>query len=238
MAFLEFLTEARNTFFKQKDPGAAYKLVQPYLWKKSLSTEERRAAVELGGLILRAQKKYVDARKLYIEINDFYQSGYCDMLAGNVEGARSAWQKVVKQRENHWCLSLFGLINRQLNTYPTTFQVRNHIESDIANLIHAGQFQYLDNLLSYAEFLSQLNLEAYKFMGRALMINGFLDQAGTYLVKGQKSIPNDPEIYYHLAQYSLTKHQDIEAKMMANQCLLISPFYTPAQRLLEKLPAS
>jgi len=51
---------------------------------------------------------------------------------------------------------------------------------------------------------------------------------------GQKILPNDPEIYYHLGQYSQSVGALSEAKSMYKHCLLLSPSYTPAKDRLRE----
>jgi tetratricopeptide (TPR) repeat protein len=67
---------------------------------------------------------------------------------------------------------------------------------------------------------------------------GHLQEAGSFLIRGQKALPNDPEIYFHLGQYSMALNHHTEARLMLKQCLLISPTYRPASELLGKLPES
>ncbi len=235
--FLLFLTPIRDAFFKENDPTHAYAMLAPHLNNRKLGPEEKRAVYELAGLILRKQKKYDEAIQIYSAIKDWYQIGYCEMLRGNLLATRNYWARTTEQRENHWSLTLFGMISRQLNHYPTSFQIRNHIESDIHNLISAMQFNYLENVLAYADFLIQINPEAYKFLGRSLMHSSWVDRAGDFLLKGQKALPNDPEIYFHLGEYSEKKQLFEDTRIMLHQCLLISPTYYPAQEILDRLPA-
>lgn len=237
MAFLSYLQEARDLLFKEKDPQKAEAALRPLL-STPKTIYEKRAAFELMGIILRDQQKYADAAKCYEQIGDFYQVGYCAMLQGKLQQIQQAWGRVLATRQDHWCVSLYGLITRQLRSYPTIFQVRNHMESDIANLIAAKRSDYLENMLSHVDFLTQINLEAPKFAGRSLMNAGVLDRAGGYLLKGQKTLPNDPEIYFHLGQYSAALNHFKEAELMLKQCLMISPSYRPASDLLAQLPES
>ncbi|WP_303673256.1 tetratricopeptide repeat protein [Vampirovibrio chlorellavorus] len=236
MAVFSQLNEARDLLFRERKAPAAEKSLGPLMKQaKSFSAEEQRALFELMGLALRAQGRFVEAAELYTQVHDYYQSGYCAMLQGKTQAMQQAWSRVLSQRQNHWCVSLYGLISGQLRTVPTIFQIRNHMESDIANLIAANRVEYLENYLNYVDFLTQVNLEAPKFAGRALMNAGWLDRAGKYLLQGQKALPNDPEIYFHLGQYSMASKHLKEARLMLNQCLLISPTYRPASDLLETL---
>jgi tetratricopeptide (TPR) repeat protein len=237
MAYLSYIQPARDLFYKQYDASSAEEALQPYM-DTPKSLEEKRAVYELMGLILRSQKKYSHAARLYEKIQDYYQAGYCALLQGNLPEVQQQWSKLLNLRQNHWCVHFYGMVTQQLRTYPTLFQIRNHIESDIANLIAAGRVDYLENLLSYVEFLTQINLETPKFAGRSLMHAGWLNRAGAFLIKGQKSLPNDPEIYFHLGQYSIALEHYTEASLMLKQCLLISPMYRPASELLEHIPES
>lgn len=235
MAFLSYLQEARDWMLQKKDPVRAEAALKPYMSRPE-TIQEKRAVYELMGLILRAQGRFDEATKLYLEIEDYYQAGYCAMLQGNLQDVQNTWGKLLNQRQDHWCVTFYGLITGQLRTYPTMFQLRNHLESDIANLIAANRTDYLGNLLNYVEFLTQINLECPKFAGRALMNAGWLQQAGPYLLQAQKTLPNDPEIYFHLGQYSAELNHLKEARLMLKQCLMISPTYRPASELLARLP--
>lgn len=236
MAVFSQLNEARDLLFKERTAEKAEKSLRPLIGdSKTLPIEEQRALYELMGLSLRAQSRFEEAAQLYRQIEDYYQSGYCAMLQGKTQAMQQAWSKVLSQRQNHWCVSLYGLITGQLRTVPTIFQVRNHMECDIANLIAANRVDYLENYLNYVDFLTQVNLEAPKFAGRALLNANWLERAGKYLLQGQKALPNDPEIYFHLGQYSLALKHQKEARLMLNQCLLISPTYRPASDLLNNL---
>ena len=237
-SFLSFLTPARDKLFKDKDPQGTYALLAPLLRKKPANIAERRALYELAGLCLRELKRYDEAITLYNDIGDGYQAGYCELLHGRYANVQKHWLPLIQNRGNHWCLHLYGLITRQLATYPTLFQIRNHLESDIGNLIRAGQMPMVENIVSYADFMQQLNLETCKFIGRAFfnareVEPACLDRAAEFLMKGQKALPNDPEVYYHLGQYQLEKGELDDARVMFNQCLLISPTFLPAKELME-----
>ncbi|WP_373532139.1 hypothetical protein [Vampirovibrio sp.] len=235
MAFLSYIQEARDFMFRDKDPAKAEAALRPFLSQPE-SAEEQRAVYELMGIILRAQSQYSEAAKLYQQLGDHYQVGYCAMLQGKTQPMQQAWGKMLAVRQNHWCIALYGLIHRQLRSYPTIFQIRNHMESDLANLIAAQQTDYLESFLSHVDLLTQINLETPKFAGRALMNAGWLNRAGKYLLQGQKTLPNDPEIYFHLGQYSAALDHIKEARLMLKQCLMISPTYRPASELLASLP--
>lgn len=233
----------RDLLFKQNQPDKALEELQPFLSRKDLAFEEKRAVFQLAGLIKMKQMAYQDALKYFNQIQDNYLSGYCELLQGNLQNIQAYWGPLVQTRMNHWCISLFGLVTMQLNSFPTMFQVRNHLESDIYNLITAGQHQMVNHILSYSDFLTQANLETPKFIGRALLNisetdSQWIDMAGTLLLKAQKILPNDPEIYYHLGQYRVFIGDTDDACRVLKQCLMMSETYTPAQQLLTELEAA
>lgn len=233
--FLGFLAEPRDALFKENDTARAHSLLAALMHQRKLSGLEKIAATELACLIERSRGNYQLALDQYHKIEDWYQAGYCAMLLGNLAQAQQYWTRLIQKRQNHWCLTLFGLVTRQLNCIPTTFQLRNHLESDIANLLHANRPEYLENLLTYTDFLGQINLEVFKFLGRSLMYAGWLKRAEPFMMKGQKTLPNDPEIYYHLGQLYHKQNRLEESALMLQQCLMITPSYTPARDLLNTL---
>jgi tetratricopeptide (TPR) repeat protein len=228
--------EARDLFFKQHNVRRAEAVMKRCLKEPTYSPEEKRLLFELMGLILRSQRRFEEAIKIYERIGDDYQAGYCALLKGDLKRVQRYWTTVLTRQPNHWCLTLYGLTTQQLQTCPTLLQIRHYLEGDIACLIAANRGEQLENLLSYSDFLTQLNLETPKFIGRALLNAGRHNRAGTYLLKAQSVLPNDPEIYYHLAQYSVIQKFYPQARIMLHQCLMISAAYHPAADLLTQIP--
>lgn len=249
-SFYEKLHPIRDRLFKQYDPDVAWEQLNQLLnsGTSPATEQEHRALVELTGLVLRAKSQYREAADLYRENGDRYQSGYCELLLGNLNATQSDWNLVLQSRNNHWCLTLYGMIGRQLNSYATVLQIRNHLESDVWNLLSANRWDYLQNIILYADILAQMNFESMKFLGRGIlnyllaqpplvdMKNSPLaEQADNLLHRGQRLLPNDPEIYYHLGQFKMFCSEPDDARLMLNQCLLISPSYVPAKELLKSI---
>lgn len=191
--------------------------------------------VELGGYALLSQQQYEAAAQHFAQVGRRYLAGYAWMLAGDMEQARQQWVQLVPQRGNHWCVHLFGMVTKQLTTYPTFLQVRNHLEADISHLVTAGQEESLANVLAALDTLAQSNPEAYKLAGRALMNVNRLAPAKPLLLRAQSILPQDAEIYFHLGQLYARSENWREARLMLRQCLAINACYTPAQWLLEKV---
>ena len=237
-SYLFFLKSARDRFYRERDPQGALGLLTPYLKKRPKDVIENRVLVELACLCLRTLKRYSEAKTLYESIQDNYQAGYCELLQGRYTNVQKHWLPILQKRTNHWCLHLYGMTTRQLNSFPTLFEIRNHLECDINNLIRAGQLTMVDNIVSYADFLQQFNLETCKFIGRAMINARDLDPAwrergAEFLMRGQKALPNDPEVYYHLGQYKIETGELEDARLLLNQCLLISASFSPARELME-----
>ena len=114
--------QAQRLFFAEQPVEAhdekSYDLLNPLLLKDNLSVDTQRAAFELAGYIRRYQQRYQDSSYLFREIKDDYQAGYSLMLAEDWEGVQPLWQNTLQERPNHWCLHLYGLATRQLNTCP------------------------------------------------------------------------------------------------------------------------
>lgn len=234
-----FMKNARRRFFVEHDTLGALGMIRSIqAQKKKLGPAETRAFLDLNGSVLMANRQYAEAGKIFGEQNDFYMAGYCYLLLGKLDGVHYWWNRLQAVRENHWAFTLYGLATRQLQSWPTFLQIRNHIESDVAYLVQANQLQMLDNLLSYTDFLAQLNPESYKLIGRALFHSGLRQQAGPLLMRGQKVYPQDPEVYYHLAQFHCANEDFAVARLMLNQALLINPHYVPARDLLQRALAA
>lgn len=240
------LHPVRNVFFKEDNPSEAFSQLESFMSRDDLNPQEKKAVYQLAGFIRMKQRRFNEASDYFKKVDDHYMAGYCMLLMGEFQSIQNYWQPLINTRLNHWCIALFGLVTMQLNHYPSMFQVRNHIESDIGNLMLAGRDEMLKNLISYVDLLTQVNLEAPKFMGRALINNieltsdesFWLNEAGKLLLKGQKTLPNDPEVYYHLGQYRVMKNEMDSARLVLNQCLMMNTDYTPAKDLLSVIEAA
>lgn len=230
------LNKARSTLLVEKKPDDALSLLLPWMQEQQKhSLLERRPLIELVALAYEFKQEYDEAASCFLSIEDFYQSGYCRMLKGDLESAFDCWKNLLAMRSNHWCLTLSGLVTGHLSSVPTFLQIRNHLEADVVHLVQAGQDLLVTNMMRYAGVLADINFETYKFLGRGLLNAGKLGEAGVLLLKGQQVLPNDPEIYYHLGQYYHALGNRTDALLMLQQCVLISPHYTPARWLLEEL---
>lgn len=163
-----------------------------------------------------------------------YQEGFCELLLGNEPKAKELWYSIPENSAVLWGRSLLDFINLEIKKLPSFLQIRNFLECDIGHFIRTDNLEYAENLISCNEVLAQLNLESYKFIGRALFNYGFLAQSYKYFEKSRKLIDNDPEIYFHLGQYFYSTNDTKECIKMLDKCVELNKEYTPAIDLKTK----
>lgn len=173
-----------------------------------------------------------------------YLAGYSALLANQPPLAKTCWQPLIYARENHWANALWGFTQGELTSLPTPVQIRQHLEADVMTLARFQQWDMLRHLLSFGHLFNSINAESFKLIGRAFLhlsqanVPGraqWVNEAYSWLNAGIKELPTDPEAYYHLAQWHVAQGQPEEAALMLKQCLLMSPHYPPAARLLDSL---
>jgi len=182
-------------------------------------------------------RDYANAAKVYYEADDKYQAGYCELLMGNLDAARELWSKAPDSSAVEWGRCLIDMINFQVKKLPSFLQIRNNLEVDIGYLIQAQQFKFAQNLIDCVSVMVNINLETYKFIGRSLLHNDYPQPCVKFLLKGRHLLPQDPEAYFHLGQYSFAVEAYKEGKQYLKQCLSINKNYSPAKALLAKIEA-
>jgi tetratricopeptide (TPR) repeat protein len=200
-----------------------------------LAPEQQISLYELQGQAYLQLSQYQEASEVFQRADNLYLQGYALLLKGEHDAAYAIWQPLLEKRPNHWCGCLQGMATFQLKQFPTFLQIRNFLESDIVALFEAGQLSVLKNILAHTDFMADIHYEAPKYVGRAFLNVGEYPKAQLYLLKAQKLLPNDPEAYFHLAQLYV-KQGDVErARLMLNQCLLISPAFYPGLTLMREI---
>lgn len=229
------LAVAREALFIQKQPEAALALLAPWLFDKNLAGMDKRQVFELVGMAHQRCRQFDEATRAFSAIGDHYQAGYAQMLKGDLQQTGQLWQPLLALRQNHWAVWLFGLVSGTLKAMPTYLQLRNHLEADLGHLLWADQQKMIDSLLAYSDFLADVNYESHKYIGRAFLNGGHYEKAREFMLKGQRVLPNDPEVYYHLGEYFCAMDQPEQALLVLQQCIQMCPFYTPAKLLRQRL---
>jgi tetratricopeptide (TPR) repeat protein len=234
MTFSEGLKSIRALAFTNDVPMASESELNRLLQQATTPLEEK-ITLELMALAFRKQQNYLSAITIYKQLGNAKLCGYCAFLQGNLEEATAYWHLLESAYPRHWYIALQQIATKQLQFYPSLLQIRNNLEADLANLIEAKQFQLLECMLSYVPSFSQVNLEAPKLAGRALLHGNYTAHAGQFLLLGQKTLPSDPEVYYHLGQYHAEMNNIEESILMLKQCLMISSTYSPARKLMQSV---
>lgn len=200
-----------------------------------INVENKQVLNNVSALAFFEKGSYKEASELYLAQNNYYQAGFCELLLGNKERARELWFNADDSPAVCWARCLIDMIDVKIELIPSFLQIRNFLECDLTYFIRAGKLNYAENVIQCSEFLADINPETHKFIGKALMNNGFPNLAVDFFMKSKDIISNDPEIYYHLAQYSLQINAFNEARLLLKQCLDLNRYYTPAKNLLIKI---
>ncbi len=177
--------------------------------------------------------EFEKAKTIFVTLDEKYQAGYCELFQGNIEEARVYWEEAPDSGPVNWARCLPDLLNLDVTQIPTFLQIRNHLESDLSYLIKSNNLNLANNLIECSQVFITINLETYKYIGRALLNNNYPHLGLKYLLEGQETLPQDPEIYFHLAQYSIMANQLAECRHLLKKCLNINKYYTPAKKLLQ-----
>ena len=129
------------------------------------------------------------------------------------------------------------MIRKNVDSYPTYFQLRNFLEIDINILIQNAKGKYVQNILGYAPFMSEINPETYKFIGRVFYHNGLKKESKILFEYAKDTFFNDPELHVLISQLYLEEGNKTKALHYAKVSQKILPGYYPAIALEEQLIA-
>lgn len=173
--------------------------------------------------------------KAYFEKNNYnIEAAYCSVVLDELNEANEFFHRA-KDYDNRarWGLFLLQMINKDIKTSPTYFQVRNFLEIDLNILLLYCKGDYIESIIKYADYMAYYNPECYKFIGRVFWANGFIPAAKLFLNRAKDKFYQDPELHYLIAYIAYYEDKNIEAcKKSLNTCLEILPEYAPAKTLL------
>lgn len=175
-------------------------------------------------------------QRFFAENGCLLELGYCFLLSDNLKDARAAFIQAREfDKRANWALFMTNLFLNLPADYPSYFELRNFLEIDLNILIQAGKGEFVEKLISYADFFYTINPEVYKYLGR-VFLNNDLEQYGYFfLMRAKDYFYNDPELHYLLAEFFFNKKNFKEAKKYAQTCLEVLPEYFPAKKMLEKI---
>ena len=173
--------------------------------------------------------------KTFFEENNYFtEAGYCCIVLDKLDKAEELFSKA-KDYNNRakWGLFLLQLINGNISSFPTYFQVRNFLEIDLGLLILYCKGDYVEKIIRYADFMAYYNPECYKFIGRVFWANNLMSASMFFLRKAKDKFYQDPELHYLLAYIYYYNEKNIsQCKKSLNTCLEILPDYAPAKNLV------
>lgn len=177
---------------------------------------------------------FKSAEHFFNENNYPLELGYCKLLSGDVQSAKTIFKSISSQdlRAN-WAEKLIQFIDGYVMYVPSYFQIRNFLEIDLNMLIKAGRPLYVENIINGADLFFSVNPESYKFIARVMMFNEFYDVAFHFLKKAKDKFFYDPELHLMLANCYLKFGEKNKAKKSLGNCLRILPNYFPAKKLME-----
>ena len=188
---------------------------------------------------------YSEALKKFenIELNDcmdfFKENGYALEYAYSLllSGYPAEAKKIADDNDSvrfDWLSKLISVCCGRVE-YPTYFQLRSFLEIDLTALIKAKRIDYVNNILKMAQKFQGINSECYKFIGRCLLKNGYLNEAKIFFDRSLNYYYNDIELHYLYVEYFLTIGDFQNAKKSAKICLNINPDYYPAKKTYNEL---
>ena len=174
-------------------------------------------------------------QRFFAENGYLLELGYCFLLSDNLKDARAAFIQAREfDKRANWALFMTNLFLNLPADYPSYFELRNFLEIDLNILIQAGKGEFVEKLISYADFFYTINPEVYKYLGR-VFLNNDLEQYGYFfLMRAKDYFYNDPELHYLLAEFFFNKKDFKEAKKYAQTCLEVLPEYFPAKKNVGK----
>jgi len=175
-----------------------------------------------------------DCTDFFKENNYPLEYGYALVLSGDLENAYKVFSSIDSHRAD-WMLKLIPIMQKSFSLYPTYFQIRNFLEIDLSMLFKTNQIEYINNILLASEMFQSVNNESFKCIGRALLKNGFPNEAKVFFDKSMENYYRDVELHYLFVEYYLYINDIENAKKSVENCLKLNPDYYPAKRMKEIL---
>lgn len=179
-------------------------------------------------LIYSSNKAYaidVFKRKKYL-----YELGLCYLLEGNLKETKKIWNKLDKNKNSmiYFSRSMLGFIENKIKDLPSYLQVKCYFESFFDILLSNNQNEFCEMFLKNITILEDINCEIYKYIGRALLNNGYDDLAYDYLNYSVQISDDDIEAFYMLGEYYVKYNKIDKAYQMFYKILKINNLYYPA----------
>ena len=180
--------------------------------------------------------KINESKTFFIKHKFKLEHAYCLILEDKLNEAEKTLLKIEKQDQRaHWLLVMIGFIKGIAEKYPTYFELRNFLETDLNILIQYYKGDYVEKIIRYADYMFTINPEVYKYIGRVFLNNDLKQQGLFFLNIAKNRFYQDPELHYLLAQTYYTNKDYENCKHAIQACLSILPGYAPAIMLSKKI---
>lgn len=176
--------------------------------------------------------------RAYFEAHNYHiEAAYCHLILGNFTKAKAHFEAVKDtDMRAHWGLLLMQMIDGNISTAPTYFEVRNFLEIDLDIFITYCKGDIVEKIVRYADYMAYYNMECYKFIGRAFWAHHLMPASMYFLNRACDRLYNDPELHYLLAYiYCYNEKNLTKCKKELDTCLNILPQYAPAVALSKKM---
>ncbi len=177
-----------------------------------------------------------DCQHFFEENNYILELAYWKLLHEKPDESKMLFNTLVDADiRAGWGSFISGLVQGDVNSYPTYFQIRNFLEIDLNLFLQYYLGEYVENVVKYADWFCTINPEVYKFIGRVFMKNDYDEYALLFLNRAKDCFFLDPELHYLLAEYYSGKGDLVQANQALHNCLSVLPQYYPALALQRKL---
>ena len=175
--------------------------------------------------------------KEFFEKNNYYiETAYCYLVLDNFVKAKELFESAKDfDIRAHWGLILIQMIEQNISSPPSYFEIRNFLETDLDIFMTYFKGDIVQQIVNYSDYMAFYNPECYKFIGRAFWAHGFMPVAMFFLERAKDKLYNDPELHYLLAYIYYTSKDIKNCAKEVDTCLEILPLYSPAVKLKEKL---
>ncbi len=180
----------------------------------------------------------IDGCASFFEKHNFkLEAGYCYLIQGDFIKAKKLFEAISDENSRaRWAIVLLQMLEGNVIQDPTYFDIRNFLEIDLNIFIKYYKGDYVEQIIRYSDYMQYFNPECYKFIGRVFWANNMLPAALFFLRKAKDKFYNDPELHYLIAYIAYGEENFAQCKKALEACLNILPTYSPALKLMAKLP--
>ncbi len=182
-------------------------------------------------------KRYEDAKQLFLNNNMLYEAGFSSLLAGNLNSAKLIWKEIKNPGfATSWGLIILDIIeNKSYTKSPGYFQTRAFLEVYLNLFLENEYYDWADSIINAYKFFTRSNNEVPKFIARVLSSYGYFELTHEFSFIAKKICYYDPEIHYIEAETYLMEEKYKQAYECIIEGIKIAPNYYPNKKLLKMI---